>query len=136
MSSSNPESRSCDKFSQFGEDCAWIIMSIPWTRKSETSNLDLTFFKTGSAGECSVDDELKRVAGGSNILDFADVAALLLLPLSTCHQHCSIHHSSPCRPTDSTSSSLRRGKTVAPLGTVSLVRPEFQSTFGGPRCEE
>lgn len=80
ISSSNPESRSCDKFNQFGEDCAWTL-SILWTRKSETSILELTFFKTGSAGECSVDEELKRVAGGSNILDFAEVAALLLLPL-------------------------------------------------------
>lgn len=41
-----------------------------------------TFLRTGSAGECSVEDELNRVAGGSNILDFADVAALLLLPLN------------------------------------------------------
>lgn len=36
-----------------------------------------------SAGECSVEEELNRVAGGSNILDFAEVAALLLLPLWT-----------------------------------------------------
>lgn len=82
MSLSNPESISSDKFSQFGGDCAWRML-ILWTRKSETSSLELTFFITGSAGECSVEEELKRVAGGSNILDLAEVAALLLLPLHT-----------------------------------------------------
>lgn len=80
ISSSNPVSRSSDKFNQFGEDCAWT-MSILRTRKFETLILELTFFWAGSAGECSVEEELKRVAGGSNILDFAEVAALLLLPL-------------------------------------------------------